>query len=108
MCRTARDRKLARARRRGDIDGYRADERVRQRASRDGRAKAREAEAGGTGHAPPSAPKSSELREEIARFVDRAVEASRATLLRDLSRIWPCLREIVAKDGDVSRASFGS
>jgi hypothetical protein len=48
-----------------------------------------------------------ELPEEIVGFLDRAFEASRASLLRDLRRDWPRLRENVAKDGAVSRASFG-
>ena len=104
-CRAARDRKLARARRRREIDDYRADERERQQAFRGNRAKA--AGIGAPCHAPASTPKHSESLEEIIRFVDRAFEASRATLLRDLSRNWPRLREIVAKAGDVSRASFG-
>jgi hypothetical protein len=107
-CRAARDRKLARARRRREIDDYRADERERQQASRAHRAQAKAAGIGGGGHAPASAPKASESLEEIIGFVDRAFEASRASLLRALSRNWPRLREIVAKAGDVSRASFGA
>jgi hypothetical protein len=106
-CRAARDRKLARARRRREVDDYRAEERVRQRASRATRAQARAAALGAPCHAPPSASKSSELPEEVAELVERAFEASRATLLRDLSRNWPRLRENVAKAGPVSRASFG-
>jgi hypothetical protein len=39
--------------------------------------------------------------------VDRAVDRSRASLLRDLRRIWPQQREIVAITEDLSRASFG-
>ena len=106
-CRAARDRKLARVRRRREIDDYRADERARQQASRAARAKAPTAEIGGPCHAPASASKSAKLPEEILRFVDRAVEASRATLLRGLSRSWPRLRENVATAGEVSRTSFG-
>jgi hypothetical protein len=106
-CRAVRDRKLARARRRSDIEGYRADECVRQKASRGRRAEAHAGEVGAVRHAPASASKSAELPEEILRFVDRAVAASRATLLRGLSRNWPRLRENVATAGDVSRASFG-
>jgi hypothetical protein len=106
-CRAVRDRKLARARRRSDIEGYRDDERVRQEASRGRRVKAQAGEVGAVCHAPASAPKSAELPEEILRFVDRAVEASRATLLRGLSRSWPRLRENVATAGEVSRTSFG-
>jgi hypothetical protein len=106
-CRASRDRKLARGRRRRDVDAYRADERVRQRASRDSRAKARAAASGAPCHGPPSAPKSSELPEEVVRFLDRAFEASRASMLHDLRREWLRLRESVAKGEGVSRASFG-
>jgi len=84
-CRAARDRKLARARRRREIDDYRADERVRQRASRAARAKAPTAEVGASCHAAPSASKPSELPEEVVQLLEHAVAASRATLLRDLS-----------------------
>jgi hypothetical protein len=105
-CRAVRDRKLARARRRADIEGYRADERRRQQARRAERAEARSVEAPRDGHVPASAAKHSKMREEFARFVDRAVEASRATLLRDLRREWPRLCEILVTGGEVSRASF--
>ena len=54
-----------------------------------------------------SASKSADLLEEVVRLVDRAVEASRASLLRDLSPIWPRFRQNLAKDGTASRASFG-
>jgi hypothetical protein len=108
-CRVVRDRKLARRRRRREIVDYCADERDRQQAVRDRRVQAkREAAAsGGPRHAPPSACKSADLLEEVARLVDRAVEASRASLLRDLGRIWPQFRQNLAKGGTASRASFG-
>jgi hypothetical protein len=108
-CRVARDRKLAQRRRRREIVEYRADELYRQQAVRDQRAQAKReaAEIDPPRHAPPSASKPSDLPEEFARFVDRAVEASRASLLRDLSRIWPRFRENLAKAGTASRASFG-
>jgi len=106
QCRSARDRKLARERRRDDLDGYRADECERQRECRRRRAAARGVEPPRDGHAPPSAPKSPEVQKEFAQIVDRIVEASRATLLRDLTRKWPRLREILAMGGGVSRASF--
>jgi len=108
-CRAARDRKLARRRRRREIVDSRADERDRQQAVRDRRAQAKReaAESGGPRHAPASASKSADLLEEVVRLVDRAVEASRASLLRDLSRIWPRFRQNLAKDGTASRASFG-
>jgi 2-oxo-4-hydroxy-4-carboxy--5-ureidoimidazoline (OHCU) decarboxylase len=106
-CRAARDRKLARLRRRRDLAGYRADDRVRQQDSRDRQTEAGKAHADGPRHAPASAPKPSESFEEVARFVHRAVEASRATLMRDLSRNWPRLLQLAAEGGDTSRASFG-
>jgi hypothetical protein len=105
-CRAARDRKLARRRRRDDVDGYRADELRRQRDARAARAKARGVDPPRDGHAPASSAKSLEVQEEIARIVDRAVEVSRATLQRDLSRKWPRFREILVTGLDVSRASF--
>jgi hypothetical protein len=106
-CRAARDRKLARVRRRREIDDYRADERVRQQASRAARAKAPPAALGAPCHAPASTSTSSELQDEIIHFLDHAVDVSRATLLRDLRRNWPRLCENVAKAGGVSRTSFG-
>jgi len=113
-CRAARDRQLARARRRRELADYRADERRRQQAVRDQRAEARakgeaapaEGAIGEARHAPASAAKSAESLKEIAQIVDRTFEASRASLLRDLSRKWPHLREILATDGTASRASF--
>jgi hypothetical protein len=48
------------------------------------------------------------LPEDLVHFVDRAVAASRATLLRALSRKWPLVRDFVATAGPVSRASFGA
>jgi hypothetical protein len=111
-CRAARDRKLARARRCADIAGARAEERIRQQASRAHRAAVLASEAppaapAGGCHAPASAPKSSELPEDLTRFVDRAIEASRASLLHDLRRKWPRPRAVVAMPRAVSRASFG-
>jgi hypothetical protein len=110
-CRAARDLKLARVRRRADIDGARADDQERQRASRARRAEARAAQArataGGGCHAPPSAPKSADLPMDLVGFVDRALEASRASLLRDLRRRWPRPRVTVATPLAVSRATFG-
>jgi hypothetical protein len=107
-CRAARDRKLARARRRRELEDYRDDERERQRQSRGARrAKARAAETDGVGHAPPSAPIERQLPAEVIKFVERAVDRSRASLKRDLLRFWPLQREIVVSAGEVSRASFG-
>lgn len=107
-CRAARDRKLARARRRREPEDYREDERERQRQSRGARrAKTRAAETDAVGHAPPSAAKERQLPAEVIKFVDRAVDRSRASLMRDLLRFWPLQREIVASAGEVSRTSFG-
>src|SRR5271170_4924183 len=79
-CRRARDRKLARVRRRRDRDDARADERERQRTSRRARAE-------GGCHAPPSSRKCPLSNKEVRQFVDRALERSRATLVRDLRGI---------------------
>jgi len=59
-CRVARDRKLARRRRRKEIADYRADQLDRQQAVRDKRARAKReaAEVGAPRHAPASAAKS--------------------------------------------------
>jgi hypothetical protein len=119
-CRAARDRKLARARRRREVDDYRADECKRQRERRKalvvqasearaaqaraaqaqatefGATEARAAEGGAGCHAPPSASKPAKSLEDLVRFVDRWLEASRASLLRDLRRKWPPQRAGVA------------
>jgi len=79
-CRAARDRKLARARRRRDVEAYRADEQARQQACRERRAVA-------AGHAGASAPKSSISQDEVAVIVARVLEASRATLVREVRLI---------------------
>ena len=79
-CRKARDLRLARARRRRDLDDTRADERERQRTSRKARADA-------GCHAPPSTRKCPLSDKEVRRFVDRALERSRTTLVRDLRGI---------------------
>lgn len=105
-CRKTRDHKLARKRRRNDIDGYRDDERGRQRASRAARAAARGVDPPRDRHAPASDAKSSEVREKIARIVDRAVALSRATLVRDLSREWPRMHEILVGGVAVSRTNI--
>jgi hypothetical protein len=107
-CRAARDRKLARARRRREIDDSRADERERQKACRAAREKARAAADPPACHAPPSASNPSNLPDKITQFVDRAIEASRASLLRDLRREWLRLRKNVAMPGPVSRRSFAA
>ena len=77
-CRAARDRKLARARRRRDVEAYRADEQARQQAFRERRA---------AGHAGASAPKSEISQDEVAVIVARVLEASRATLVREMRLI---------------------
>lgn len=107
-CRAARDRKLTRARRRRELEDYREDERERQRQSRGARrAQGRAAETDAVGHAPPSGVKERQLPAEVIELVDRAVDRSRASLMRDLLRFWPLRAEIVASTGEVSRASFG-
>jgi hypothetical protein len=104
-CRKARDRRLARARRRRDPDDARADERERQRTSRKARADA-------GCHAPPSTRKCPLSDKEVRHFVDRALERSRATLVSDLRGI---LLRFVPISGDgptvgaaMSRATLGA
>jgi hypothetical protein len=91
VCRDVRDRKQARDRRWRELAESRADERDRQRASRDQRA------ASSGCHAVPSARKPSLSREEVGQFVDHALALSRASLVRDLRGI---LGRYVATSGD--------
>jgi hypothetical protein len=104
VCRKARDRKLARVRRRRDRDDARADERERQRTSRKARAE-------GECHAPPSIRKCPLSNEEVRQFVDRALERSRATLVRDLRgillRFAPISGEPSTVGAVMSRATLG-
>ena len=96
-CRAARRRKLARARRRRDVQDYRVEERKRQRRCREGRAE-------GSCHAPPSALGPLRLKAKLLESWDEATAASRATLQRRMSQI---LRGIEGSDGtsQASRAS---
>jgi hypothetical protein len=103
-CRKARDRRLARARRGRDRDEARIDERERQRTSRKAR---REAGC----HAPASARKCPLSNKQVRQFVDRALERSRATLVRDLRGV---LLRFASISGDpsahgvaMSRATLG-
>jgi hypothetical protein len=91
-CRSERDLRLARARRRRELDDFREDECVRQQESRQRRAAAK-------CHAPPSARKFWKVPQKVAEFVDRALELSRASLLRDLRRITAEIDENVADLG---------
>jgi hypothetical protein len=104
-CRKARDWKLARARRRRDLDDARADERERQRTSRKARADA-------GCHAPPSTRKCPLSDKEVRHFVDRALERSRATLVRDLRAILlgfvPISGDGSTVGADKSRATLGA
>jgi hypothetical protein len=101
-CRASRDRRLARARRRRELDDYRADERERQCTRRERR------EADGC-HAPPSAPKCAELPREVVEIVDRLVRVSRATLLRQIRGFFQRgVAPGVAKAGAMSRATLAA
>ena len=80
-CRDARRRKLARQRRAEALREHRADERDRQRRCRAKRAQ-------GGCHAPPSDGNSPDLLTEIGQIVDGALALSRATLRRQLPRIY--------------------
>jgi hypothetical protein len=103
-CRKARDRKLARVRRRRDRDDARADERERQRTSRKARAE-------GGCHAPASSRKCPLSSKEVRQFVDRASERSRATLVRELRsfllRFAPISGEPATTGAVMSRATLG-
>ena len=103
-CRTARDRKLARVRRRRDLDDARLDDCARQQARR--------VRLAATCHAPPSARKCLLSPKEVGQFVDRALARSRATLVRDLRgillRFAPILGEAQAVEGGLSRATLGA
>ena len=103
-CRARRDRKLARARRRCDLDDARIDERDRQRARRE--------QLADTCHAPPSARKCPLSPKEVRQFVDRALARSRATLVHDLQgilrRFTPILGEDPTPTIALSRATLGS
>jgi hypothetical protein len=82
-CSAARERRLARARRRRDIEAYRNDELERQHASR--RKQAEAARGGGSGdarHAEESAPKSLETQDKVVEIVVRVPELSRGTIVR--------------------------
>lgn len=104
VCRRTRDRKLARVRRCRDRDDARADERERQRTSRKLRAE-------GGCHAPPSSRKCPLSSKEVRQFVDRALERSRATLVRDLRgfllRFASMSGDPSTVEADMSRATLG-
>ena len=99
-CRAARDRRLARARRRRELGDFRADERERQRTRRE--------RPGGEGcHAPPSTRNYPQLPREVVDFVDRLTRLSRASLLRRLHEFFRHgMAPGVAKAGAMSRASL--
>ena len=87
QCRVIRRRKLARRRRNQDLEGFRADERERQR-------RRRMSPAGGwvepcerECHVPAWTSKSLEVREEIHRILDGPFRLSRAGFVRELWRI---------------------
>src|SRR5262249_26780389 len=87
-CRASRDRKLARARRRRELGEARSDERLRQQQHREKQrrvsAKGAPERAAAQGHAPASRPNPSISQKELAEILDRALELSRASLMRDL------------------------
>jgi len=108
-CRAARDRKLARARRRREIDAHREDDRRRQqetRARRTAAAPPAPVAIMPARHAPPSAPKDLDSQKQIDRIVARVMTVSRATLERELARITVPPRSIVAGPRPASRATF--
>jgi len=95
-CRKRRDRKLARVRRRRDLDDARIDDRARQRVRRQLLA--------GKCHAPPSLRKCPLSPREVRQFVDRALARSRASLVRDLRGILVRFAPIRGEDETLTSA----
>jgi hypothetical protein len=79
-CRDQRRRKLARRRRRNDLDEQRFDERARQQKHRDASKEVAR-------HAPPSDGKCAELLAQARQIVDDAARLSRATFERGARQI---------------------
>lgn len=102
VCRAKRDRKLARVRRRDDLDGARIAERQRQRLNR-----VRRAAASGC-HAVPSQRKGLGSLEEVGRFVDRALRLSRGSLVGDLAEIVWQLAQDLARLGGCHAGAWAS
>ena len=99
-CGARRERKLARARRRADLDEARAAESRRQRVSR-----VRRVVASGC-HAVPSQRKALGSREEVMRSVDRALALSRGSLAADLGEIvWQLAQNLASLGGCHAGAS---
>jgi hypothetical protein len=100
VCRAKRDRKLARARRRDDLDDARIAERQRQRLNR-----VRRAAASGC-HAVPSQRNDLGSLEEVWRSVDRALRLSRGSLVGDLTEIvWQLAQNLASPAGCHAGAS---
>ncbi len=79
-CRKRRRNRLARRRRRSDLEGHRIDELARQRKRRESLEAAR-------CHAPASEAKRPELQRKLREMVDRITALSRATFRREAMRI---------------------
>ncbi len=79
-CRQLRRNRLARRRRAGDVEGFRVDERERQRARR-------KAAHRSSCHEPASDGKYAEVLAELQQIVDKAVDLSRATFRREARQI---------------------
>ena len=101
-CRWRRRRRLARARRERNLQDYRVDERVRQRASRR-RRKKKSAAVAPTGTSETAdvsraglQPQIADLERFVRESVDKALERSRPTLVRQLTAL---LRDNPAKRG---------
>lgn len=101
-CRLARRGKQARRRRQSDLDGYRADELARQRASRAARRSAAASDVARC-HAPASDAKCAKRKPEIDRIVAETFRRSRTGLERELQRmvrkIGPIIAAEVARGG---------
>lgn len=92
-CRRRRRRRLARARREHNLQDYRVDERTRQRASRRRRKKKKAAvaqaetrESGDLSRAG-FQPQATDIEKFVRQSVDKALERSRPTLIRQLTAL---------------------
>jgi hypothetical protein len=111
-CRKHRRRRLARSRRRRDVQDYRVEERERQRECRQRRREAAGPSAAAACHAPPSARKAVDVLEKLLESWDTAMALSRATLSRKLPAVLrglvPAAGTAEAGAGALSRATLGA
>ncbi len=121
-CKASRRNALARARRLRDVQDYRVDERVRQRASRAQRAAASKSPAAPQSppragpavtecHVPPSTQNAQQITLQLLAEWDKAAAESRASLKRRVTAILARSASFAGQEGDVaapvSRAGLG-